>query len=85
MSDLYQKLETCLASVRKRTDFKPEVALILGSGLGDYADEIQIETTIDYTEIEGFPTSQLQATKADLIWICEKCAGCDHAGKSALL
>ena len=33
MSDLYQKLETCLASVRKRTDFKPEVALILGSGL----------------------------------------------------
>ena len=56
MSDLYQKLETCLASVRKKTDFKPEVALILGSGLGDYADEIQIE-----------------------------CAGCDHAGKSALL
>ena len=51
MSDLYQKLETCLASVRKKTDFKPEVALILGSGLGDYADEIQIETTIDYTEI----------------------------------
>ena len=46
MSDLYQKLETCLASVRKKTDFKPEVALILGSGLGDYADEIQIETTI---------------------------------------
>ena len=42
MSDLYQKLETCLASVRKRTDFKPEVALILGSGLGDYADEIQL-------------------------------------------
>ena len=29
MSDLYQKLETCLASVRKKTDFKPEVALIL--------------------------------------------------------
>lgn len=66
MSDLYQKLETCLASVRKRTDFKPEVALILGSGLGDYADEIQIETTIDYTEIEGFQPPQLQATKADL-------------------
>ena len=31
MNDLYQKLETCLASVRKKTDFKPEVALILGS------------------------------------------------------
>ena len=47
--------------------FKPEVALILGSGLGDYADEIQIETTIDYTEIEGFSNlHSLQATKADL-------------------
>ena len=45
MSKLYEKLETCLASVRQKTDFKPEVALILGSGLGDYADEIKIETT----------------------------------------
>ena len=36
MSKLYEKLETCLASVRKKTDFKPEVALILGSGLGDF-------------------------------------------------
>ena len=78
MSDLYQKLETCLASVRKKTDFKPEVALILGSGLGDYADEIQIETTIDYLH-SCRPQRQI------CIWICEKCAGCDHAGKSALL
>ena len=46
MSDLYQKLETCLASVRKKTDFKPEVALILGSGLGDYADVYKRQTLI---------------------------------------
>ena len=52
MSKLYEKLETCLASVRKKTDFKPEVALILGSGLGDFADEIKIEATVDYTDIE---------------------------------
>ena len=68
MSDLYQKLETCLASVRKRTDFKPEVALILGSGLGDYADEIQIETTIEYTEIEGFPTSTVAGHKGRFVF-----------------
>ena len=67
MSDLYQKLETCLASVRKKTDFKTEVALILGSGLGDYADEIQIETTIDYTEIEGFPTSTVAGHKGRIV------------------
>ena len=68
MSDSYQKLETCLASVRKKTDFKPEVALILGSGLGDYADEIQIETTIDYTEIEGFPTSTVAGHKGRFVF-----------------
>ena len=54
---MYKKLMTCLESVRKKIDFKPEVALILGSGLGDFADGIQIEQTIDYTDIEGFPVS----------------------------
>lgn len=51
---------TCLESVRKKIDFKPEVALILGSGLGDFADGIQIEQTIDYTDIEGFPVSTVK-------------------------
>ena len=68
MNDLYQKLETCLASVREKTNFKPEVALILGSGLGDYADEIRIETTIDYTEIEGFPTSTVAGHKGRFVF-----------------
>ena len=48
---MYKKLMTCLESVKKKIDFKPEVALILGSGLGDFADGIQIEQTIDYSEI----------------------------------
>ena len=68
MSKLYEKLETCLASVRQKTDFKPEVALILGSGLGDYADEIKIETTIDYTDIEGFPTSTVAGHKGRFVF-----------------
>lgn len=68
MSDLYQKLETCLASVRAKTDFQPEVAMILGSGLGDYADEIQIETTVEYTDIEGFPTSTVAGHKGRFVF-----------------
>lgn len=54
---MYQKLMACLESVRKRTDFRPEVAVVLGSGLGGYADEIEIVDTINYSEIEGFPVS----------------------------
>ena len=68
MSKLYEKLETCLASVRKKTDFKPEVALILGSGLGDFADEIKIEATVDYTDIEGFPTSTVAGHKGRFVF-----------------
>ena len=63
-----KKLQTCLASIREKTDFKPEVALILGSGLGDYADGIQIEATVDYSEIEGFPVSTVAGHKGRFVF-----------------
>ena len=65
---MYQKLMTCLESVRKKIDFKPEVALILGSGLGDYADEIKIVDTIEYTDIEGFPVSTVKGHKGRFVF-----------------
>ena len=68
MNDVYDKLKTCLESIRKKTDFVPEVALILGSGLGDYADQIKIETTIDYTDIDGFPTSTVAGHKGRFVF-----------------
>lgn len=57
MSEVYDKLQQCLADVRKVTDFVPKVAIVLGSGLGDYADGIQVECEIDYKDIKGFPVS----------------------------
>lgn len=57
MNPVYEKLLKCYESVRTKTDFKPWVALILGSGLGDYAKNIQVIKTIDYHDIEGFPVS----------------------------
>ena len=68
MNKVYEKLMTCAESVRKKTDFKPEVALILGSGLGDYADGIDIIDTVDYTEIEGFPTSTVAGHKGRFVF-----------------
>jgi purine-nucleoside phosphorylase len=65
---MYKKLMTCLESVKKKIDFKPEVGLILGSGLGDYADEIQIEQTMEYTEIEGFPVSTVAGHKGRFVF-----------------
>ena len=57
MNPIYEKLLKCLNSVREKTDFVPKVAIVLGSGLGDYANDIQVETEIDYHDIEGFPVS----------------------------
>ena len=42
MNPVYEKLQKCYKSVREKTDFEPKVALILGSGLGDYAKNIRI-------------------------------------------
>ncbi len=60
MDKVYEKLQNCFKSMRKITDFKPEVALVLGSGLGDFASRIQRDGTIDYHEIEGFPVSTVE-------------------------
>ena len=57
MNPVYEKLQKCYKSVREKTDFEPKVALILGSGLGDYAKNIRIVDTISYTDIEDFPVS----------------------------
>ncbi len=68
MSAVYEKLKVCLESVRAITDFKPEVALILGSGLGDYADGIQVVQTIDYAQIKGFPISTVAGHKGKFVF-----------------
>jgi len=57
MNDIYSKLTKCLESVRAKTDFVPKVAIVLGSGLGDYANDIRVVSEIDYHDIEGFPVS----------------------------
>lgn len=57
MNTVYEKLQNCLMCVRKKTDFVPRVAIVLGSGLGDYAEAIDVKCEISYSEIDGFPVS----------------------------
>ncbi|MCR5770830.1 MAG: purine-nucleoside phosphorylase [Butyrivibrio sp.] len=54
---IYEKVEKCTEAVRAKTDFVPKVALTLGSGLGDYAKNIDIKAEVSYSEIDGFPVS----------------------------
>lgn len=53
----YEKLEAVYSEVRKITDFEPKIGIVLGSGLGDYASNIQVVTEIPYSCIPGFPVS----------------------------
>ncbi|MGN0270056.1 MAG: purine-nucleoside phosphorylase [Candidatus Weimeria sp.] len=57
MSSTYEKLQKSLASIRKVTDFKPEIGITLGSGLGGLAEKIDKVCEISYKDIEGFPVS----------------------------
>ncbi|ADL05931.1 purine-nucleoside phosphorylase [Lacrimispora saccharolytica] len=68
MNEVFEKLNHCLKSVREKTDFVPEVALILGSGLGEYAEEIKVEASIEYKDIEGFPISTVAGHKGRFVF-----------------
>ncbi|MCL2509015.1 MAG: purine-nucleoside phosphorylase [Oscillospiraceae bacterium] len=57
MNPISEKLQKCHEQVRQKTDFVPRVALILGSGLGGFADMLDAETIVNYSDIEGFPVS----------------------------
>lgn len=68
MNQVYEKLMRCYASVREKVDFKPRVALVLGSGLGNYGEQIKISRVLDYHEIEGFPVSTVPGHKGRFLF-----------------
>lgn len=68
MNETYEKLMKCFDCVQKKVKFKPELALILGSGLGDYADTMEVVETLDYHDIEGFPVSTVPGHKGRFVF-----------------
>ena len=63
-----EKLEKCYESFKRKIDFKPSIALILGSGLGALADEIDVKAVLNYNEIEGFPMSTVPGHKGRFVF-----------------
>jgi purine-nucleoside phosphorylase len=56
---LYDRIQAAVAAVRARTTLAPEVGLILGSGLGSFADGLAGATAIDYGDIPHVPRSRV--------------------------
>lgn len=64
----FERLAKCLEAVRKKTDFVPDAALVLGSGLGGFASQVECEAEISYSEIEGFPRSTVEGHKGRFLF-----------------
>lgn len=60
-------LDQTVSFIKTKSDFKPEVAIILGSGLSSLANDIEVEVSIPYTEIPNFPVSTVMGHGKQLI------------------
>ncbi len=54
---MWKRIERAYASLRNRVDFKPQIGLVLGSGLGDIAENIESVYSVPFENIQGMPTS----------------------------
>lgn len=68
MSKAYERLQKCYECFKAKINFVPDIALILGSGLGDYADTIKQEAVLEYKDIEGFPVSTVAGHKGRFVF-----------------
>jgi purine-nucleoside phosphorylase len=64
---LYDQTQTAADSVRQASGLEPEVAIILGTGLGGLADEIQLDAAVPYEAIPGFPLSTVESHAGRLL------------------
>ena len=64
---LYDRVQAAAEVVRGRSGLKPEVGLILGTGLGGLAREIAVEAEVAYAEIPGFPLSTVESHAGRLL------------------
>lgn len=68
MNVVYEKLNRIYEQAAKRISFKPELALILGSGLGEFCDTMDIKETLEYGELEDFPVSTVTGHKGRFVF-----------------
>lgn len=62
-----QMVEEAAAYIAERTTLKPEIGLILGSGLGVIGDEVEESVTIAYKDIPHFPVSTVEGHAGELV------------------
>jgi len=65
---MFEKVQETVNYIKSKTNFSPEFGVILGSGLGGFTDDIEIEYTLPYNEIPNFPVSTVEGHKGALVF-----------------
>jgi len=65
---MLEEIKLAVSYLQNKTSFKPEIGIILGTGLGNLANKIEVELKIPYSEIPNFPQSTVKGHKGNLIF-----------------
>ncbi|MBT8488547.1 MAG: purine-nucleoside phosphorylase [Gemmatimonadetes bacterium] len=65
--DLRHRVDECAEAIKGRPGARPTVGIVLGTGLGALADMIDVETTIPYEELPGFPVPTVESHSGRLV------------------
>ncbi len=65
---MLETIRETVSFIRDKANFEPEIAIILGTGLGGVVDDIDIKTEINYIDIPNFPVSTAPGHKGKLIF-----------------
>ena len=65
---IYEKAYAIKTFLESKVNYVPDAAVVLGSGLGKFAEEIAVDAEIDYKDIEGFPVSTVEGHAGKLIF-----------------
>lgn len=65
--NLAESIDEAVAAVRRHTALAPDIGIILGTGLGDLTDVIEVESAVPYDTIPGFPVSTVESHAGRLL------------------
>jgi purine-nucleoside phosphorylase len=65
---MWEKVQETVNFIQEKTNFIPEYGVILGSGLGQFTEDIAIEYVLDYSAIPNFPVSTVEGHKGALVF-----------------
>ncbi|MGG7034361.1 MAG: purine-nucleoside phosphorylase [Flavobacterium sp.] len=65
---MWEKVQQTVSFIQSKTNIKPSYGVILGSGLGNFVKDIEVEFTLPYNEIPNFPVSTVEGHQGALVF-----------------